>query len=148
MAYQAATSSLATQWDVLSVSNSLDPVGNPENSSTESDDSTATSQVVFLLHRLKAPKPSDFARKRKVASNPPRKGKMRCRGRGMNNPKSVSPSQRVKEHPNECLTVSNKQLFLQSMSGGAVSDKLRCSQPCEVCKTQSREEAVSCKGGE
>ena len=90
MAYQSATSLLATQRDVPSASNSLDPVGNPENSNTESDDSPAMSHVVSLLDWLKAPKPSDLARKRKVASNPPPKGEKRCRGRGMNNPKSVT----------------------------------------------------------
>ena len=86
----------------------------PENSSTESNNSPATNHVVSLLDRLKAPKPFDLARKRKVASNPPPKGKKRCRRRGMNNPKSVTPSQRVKENPKECLTVSNKQLFCKA----------------------------------
>ena len=67
-----------------------------------------------LLDRLKAPTPSDLARKRKIACNPPPKGKKRSCGRGANNPKSVTPIQRVKENPDECLTVSNKQLFCRA----------------------------------
>ena len=72
---QLVMSLMATQKDVPSASNSLDPVGNPANSGTESNDSPAPSHVVSLLDQLKAPKPSDFACKQKAASNSPPKGK-------------------------------------------------------------------------
>ena len=67
-----------------------------------------------LLDRLKAPIPSDLTRKRKIACNPPPKGKKRSCGHCANNPKYVTPIQRVKEHPGEYLTVSNKQLFCRA----------------------------------
>ena len=116
MADRSATSSTAIQGDVASASESMEPVDNPANSEIDSDsiDSPVVSHVVSLLDRLKAPTPSDLARKRKIACNPPPKGKKRSCGRGANNPKSVTPIQRVKEHPDECLTVSNKQLFCRA----------------------------------
>ena len=65
-----------------------------------------------LLNRLRSPKPSELSRKRKIDDdNPPPKRKRESHGRGTVSPKSVSPSQRVREHSGECLTVSNKQLF-------------------------------------
>ena len=67
-----------------------------------------------LLDYLKAPTPSDLAHKQKMACSPSPKGKKRSCGRGANNPKSVTPIQHVKEHHDECLTVSNKQLFCRS----------------------------------
>ena len=67
-------------------------------------------QVVSLLSRLKAPRPSDFARKRKIAANPP-SGKRRSRGASDTELTSIKPEKRVKEHPNEPLTVSNGKLF-------------------------------------
>ena len=65
----------------------------PKNSSTPS-----------ILDKLKAPKLSDLTRKRP-------KGKRTARGKGVNEPKNVSASQRVSEFPKECLTVSSKKLF-------------------------------------
>ena len=43
-------------------------------------------------------------RKRKVDCNPPPKGKRRARGEGSSEPKTVSPRERVREFPDECLT--------------------------------------------
>ena len=51
---------------------------------------------------------------RAVHRNPPPAGKRRSRGRGANEPKSVTPRQRVSEHPGEWLTVSNKRLFCKA----------------------------------
>lgn len=96
-------------------SNLGDRSGNPTGSSlsgaSDSTESESSSNTLSLLAKLCCPKPSDLARKRKVASNPPPVGKRRARGHGTFDPKSVTPSQRVKEFPDECLTVSNKQLF-------------------------------------
>ena len=41
-------------------------------------------------------------------------GNRRSRGRGANESKSVTPSQRVTEHPDKCLTTSNQQLFCRA----------------------------------
>ena len=59
----------------------------------ESSESTRSSQLVSFLDRLKSPRPSDLARKRKIGTNPPPKGKRTCRGQGTNatEPKGVTP---------------------------------------------------------
>lgn len=73
--------------------------------------SGTSSSKISILENLKSPTPSDFARKRKLRKNPP-VGKKRSRGvRGVNDPKSITPSQRVKEFSDECLKVSNNKLF-------------------------------------
>ena len=62
-----------------------------------------------ILHR---PTSSELSRKRKVDRNPPPKGKKRSRGTAStNDPKSVTPSQRVRQYKGENLSVSNKKLF-------------------------------------
>ena len=62
---------------------------------------------------LRCPKSSDIARKRSVDRNPPngKKRSRRSRGDGASEPKLVNPHDRVKEFPNQSLTVSNKKLF-------------------------------------
>ena len=70
-----------------------------ENETAENTDSTSgpsSTQVVSLLSRLRLPTASDLGRKRKTASNPPN-GKRRSRGAGVNEPKNIHPSQRVRE---------------------------------------------------
>ena len=62
---------------------------------------------VSILETLKAPKASDLTRKCKVDCNPP-KGKRRAHGEGSSEPKTVSPRERVREFPEECLTVTGK----------------------------------------
>ena len=67
---------------------------------------------VSMLDRLRAPILSDLARKRKVQSNPP--VGMKPSKKGSNSafsPKSITPYDRVKEHPGEPLTVSTGKLF-------------------------------------
>ena len=53
------------------------------------------------------PKPSH---KRKVQSNPP-KGVKRCRGQTMNDPKKISPSDRVRQYADEPFEVSAGKFF-------------------------------------
>ena len=65
-------------------------------------------QVVFLLDKLKSPAPSELSRKRKVMCNP-HLGKNRASGSSAA-PK-VPPAKRVKEFPDEQLTVSGGRLF-------------------------------------
>ena len=114
MTERSATSSTAIQGD--SASEPMEPADNPSNleSNSESHDSSVVSHVVSLLDRLKVLTSSDLAHKRKIACNPPPKGKKRSCGCGANNPKSVTPIHHVKEHHDECLTVSNKQLFCRA----------------------------------
>ena len=77
----------------------------------ESEDLTEQEQVP-LLSILRAATPSDLARKRQLKRNPPPVGqKKRKSSKTTHNPKSVSPYQRVKEFPNENLTVSGGKLF-------------------------------------
>ena len=83
---------------------STDGPGDSTSSSTEN------SSAPSILDRLKAPRLSDLTRKRKIDANPP-KGIHRARGKGVNEPKSVSASQRTREFPKECLTVSSNKLF-------------------------------------
>ena len=83
-----------------------------EGTSSRDSSSKGTTRVVTLLHRLRAPKPSEFSRKRVINRNPPPKGKRRARGSVLaSDPKSVSALQRVHEFENEQLTVSSGKLF-------------------------------------
>ena len=77
------------------------------------EESSTEGPVVSLLSPLKAPHPSDFARKRKV-TNPP-KGKCPCRGSTAAEPKGVTASQRVKEFAEEPLCVSQGRNFKRIM---------------------------------
>ena len=71
--------------------------------------------VPSLLAKLRAPKPSELARKRKVATNYRRGGKRRCTtSSSSSEPKSVTPQQRVRQFPNEELVVSNRRLFCRA----------------------------------
>ena len=83
-----------------------------EVSQTQSSSSLST---VSLLERLKSPKPSELSRKRKVEClNRPATYKKHSHQAGAVNPtdpKNISPATRVKEFPDECLTVRSNKLF-------------------------------------
>ena len=70
-------------------------------------------QVVSLLGCLRAPTASDLARKRRVSTNPPL-GTKRSKGSSSSDPKSVSPADRVKQYPDQQLTVSAGKLFCRA----------------------------------
>ena len=70
--------------------------------------SSTTSSSSDLLHQLPCPQPSELARKRKVDLISSLAGKKILKGY---EPKSVSPSQRVEQFPNESLCVCNNKLF-------------------------------------
>ena len=78
-----------------------------------------------LLSKLKCPAPSDLSRKRKVKSNPP-KGLKRGKGMIATEP-SIPPSTRVKEFPNEHLSVVSKKLFCQACRESVSVKKVYCS---------------------
>ena len=81
-----------------------------EDSESETELESSEPVVVSLLSRLRAPTKSDLSRKRKVQSNPP-KGEKRSSGlHGISQPK-VNPNQRVREFPDQGLTVQLGNLF-------------------------------------
>ena len=82
-----------------------------DTSGPDADTSSNESTPKSLLEILRAPKRSEMARKRSVAHNLPHDGRRVKAPKHSHDPKSVQPEHRVKEFPNECLTVSAKKLF-------------------------------------
>ena len=80
-------------------------------SSLDSEAVTEKAVVVSLMDRLKSPTPADIARPRKIQKNDPPRGQCKCRGSSSSDPKSVTPSQRVREFDKEALVVSHGHLF-------------------------------------
>ena len=78
---------------------------------SEAGPSSASTPVVSLLDRLRSPTSAEIARKRKTKANPPPKGKRRCKGTLVSDPKGVTPNQRVREFSEEPFSVSNCHLF-------------------------------------
>ena len=86
-----------------------------EEDSAHLADESSSSTTVSLLDRLQSPEPSDYARKRKTTVNPP-KGKRKSHGSSAassSNPLTIKPEQRLKEHPEEPFSISNRKLFCQ-----------------------------------
>ena len=83
----------------------------PSSSSSGRPVESEQVRELSILDALRAPRLSELTRKRKVVCNPPPIGQRRSRGSGASEPKTVSPLDRVKEFPNECLTVTGKKLF-------------------------------------
>ena len=83
------------------------------DSDTEDASCSITSPTVSLLDRLRSPRESELARKRKVRCNHPPAGKRQRVSSKVSpfDPKSVTPSRRVKEFPGTNLTVSSGKLF-------------------------------------
>ena len=81
----------------------------------ELEPATAVTQASqSLLDRLKVPTQSDLARKRKIERPKTPTAQPKKRKSSVSNqtdPKSVSPAQRVKDFPNECLDVRDGKLF-------------------------------------
>ena len=103
-----STSSVAVETETL------DDRSDAENSSEESDsDTTEAARARSLMTVLRCAQPAAISRKRKVRNNPPTGKKRSCR-RSLSDSKSVTPSQRVKEHPGETLCVSNAKLFCRA----------------------------------
>lgn len=78
----------------------------PESDSTSSDATACAS----LLDRLRSPPLSELSRKRKTPSNPPR-GLKRGLGTTTSEPQSVTAAARLREFPNQHLSVSLGKLF-------------------------------------
>ena len=75
----------------------------------ESKISSSTS-ATSLLEILRAPRPSDLARKRKVQCNPGKQKKTKSSSIN-SEPKGVKLHDRVRKYPNEFLSVSHGKLF-------------------------------------
>ena len=91
-----------------------DSVG-PSETSTLPGDSDTSSSAPSILDKLRAPRLSELTRKRKIHCNrPPPAGRRQSRGRGASDPKSITPSQRVKEFSDEHIVVSNGKLFCRA----------------------------------
>lgn len=74
--------------------------------------SSEPSAMLTVFNSLRAPKPSELARKRSSRVNPPPpKGKQRSSCRGHSDPKTIILLQRVNENVDEELCVANGKLF-------------------------------------
>ena len=81
--------------------------------------SASETSPVTILNRLRAPVPSELARKRSLKVNPPVGQKKHKRAaKTATEPKSVTPLQRVREFPDELLTVSGGKLFCSACREG------------------------------
>ena len=85
------------------------PIGSPSRDQERPEPSDHPQ--LSILDTLKAPRPSDLARKRKICRNCPPTGKRTARGTGCSEPKSIKPQDRIAEFPDECLSVTGKKLF-------------------------------------
>ena len=93
-------------------SSSSSGVGPARPDSDSSVDTSGTQDAsLSLLDKLRAPKASELSRKRKVQVNPSVGKRRHLPGGSHTDPKSVTPSQRVREFPTEHLTVSVGKLF-------------------------------------
>ena len=117
-------------------------------STSKSESGAGPSRAVSsLLENLRSPARSVLARKWAVRVNLPPKGKRTCRGPATaSEPKGASPSQRVKENPDQSLTVSNGRLFCKA-SREELSLKSR-SVKSHVRSTKHRERHSKCQSVE
>ena len=95
-------------------SSTCTPAISSQSATGESDCTSKSGQVSLLAH-LKCPKRSELSRKRQIE-----KPKLTCSGSSkkhkpgaanLTDPKSVSPTARVKEFPGECLCIKSGKLF-------------------------------------
>ena len=98
-----------------------DPSSSNEDAEPVSEDTPESHhQVRSILDVLKSPPVSTLARKRTIRSNPPPVSAKKSKNVALkSDPKSVSPSDRVKEFPEECLMVNfgkkkKKKLFCEA----------------------------------
>ena len=119
----------------------------PSSSACSSESDASASITESLLSRLK---PSDLSRKRSVDRLPPTppKGKRRARRTQLNEPKSITPTQRVSEFPGEFFCVSNKKLFCGacreelSLKKGVIANHVRSAKHAMGKSKRMRKEAT------
>ena len=88
----------------------------PESADTTQDQIETlqvSSPLISILDKLKAPTKSDLARKRKVEKPKPtaEAKKRKSTVPNQTDPKTVTPAQRIRDFPNECLEIKNNKLF-------------------------------------
>ena len=111
-----------------------------EHDLLSTDEESTSNSAESLLSWLKSPRMSDLARKRKIAMNPPPKGKRTCQGATAAESKNVSVYQRVKAFPAQPLCVSNKKLFCKacreelSLKMSSLRNHIRCAKHKEGVK--------------
>lgn len=93
------------------MASSLCESANGRSSVSESDDSSTTGSVPSLLDRLKVPLRSELTRKPVIRTNSGHGSVSKRRPSCSTNPKSVTPSSRVREFPDKHLKVSAGVLF-------------------------------------
>ena len=118
---------------------------------SESETDSESDAVPSLLDRLRSPSPSDFARKRKTAANPPPRGKRKSRGAV--DLKKIKPEQRVRDYPSEPLTVSNGKLFCRGcreelcLKSSSIKNHLKSNKHQEgkvkLSKKEAREKDIA-----
>ena len=110
-----AMARLATGESMATSSSSTDTiVCSPSVSGVDSDTSSTScscTSVPSLFDRLKAPQRSQLARKRAIKTNCGKLYKRHTILSAKNDPKSVSPAERVLQYKDEPLTVSAGKLF-------------------------------------
>ena len=107
-----ATSTSSSSLDSASVENFSSAVDSVMEETSSSHSSERETVVRTIINSLKSPAPSQLARKRKIHSNPPTGVKRRTTTvKADYEPKSVTPTSRVREFPGEYLTVSGGNLF-------------------------------------
>ena len=73
-------------------------------------DSSSCGETASLLDRLRSHLPSLLSRKRQTPSKPP-KGLKRGKGATASEPQNVTATTRVREFPDQCLSVVSNKLF-------------------------------------
>ena len=133
-----------TVWPSSSSSEPHESTGSACSESSASGASPSSSSS--LLEKLRAPPASALERKRAIHVNRPPTGKKRG-GATQHNPKSVPPSQRVREFPGENLTVSAGKLFCKacreclSLKRSVINGHVKCAKHCEAKKKLLEKEA-------
>ena len=88
-------------------------IGRSDPSTSTATETEATKEP-SVLSLLRAPKASDLARKRKIASNPP-SGKKKSKGPVASEPSNVDARDRLKQFPDELFKVaSGNKLFCKA----------------------------------
>ena len=134
--------------DATGTASASSTAGASSSYDSESESSTCPS-CPSLLDKLRAPRPSDLGRKRRIHTNPPPVGKKRSlygTSAGKHDPKSVSPA-RVTEFPGEHLTVSAGKLFCNAcreclvLKRSVVASHVKSSKHAEAKKQRLQKEA-------
>ncbi len=107
----ASTESTTSTCSISCAISSEIEVDTGHNSSSEDGDISDVTTVPTLLDKLKSPKVSDLARKRKVRTNKPPIGRKRSKGAVASEPHTVSPSSRLSEYPDEPFRVTQGKHF-------------------------------------